>query len=331
MTLRVLIASDDLVVRRILQRSLTSLGHEVEVHGDGEAAWTSICARPVDVILSDWVMPSVSGLELCERLREMQADSYTYFILVTAADRDHNLERAMASGVDDYLSKPINLHELTVRLHVAARIAALQDELASQRQALEAANAQLFETGRRDPLTGLWNRRQLVEDVEQMVHLARRYRRPVCLALCDVDFFKPYNDSFGHVAGDEVLTRIAAALRSASRVTDRVYRYGGEEFMITLPEVDLAGARVVGERIRRDVESLGIPHPDVGSARVVTISCGISQFDPRHDLTMSAWIERTDQGLYAAKEAGRNQVCDAPAAEGSGPAEASDPEVSSRG
>lgn len=306
--MRILVASDDDVVGPVLERSLTSQAHAVERASDGEAAWLVIRDDPPDVVVSDWVMPGLDGLGLCRRIREHGAEAYTYFILVTSADRRHNLETAMAAGIDDYLSKPLDMNELRVRLRVAERITGLQRQLAERNDDLEESNRRLFETGRRDPLTELWNRRQLTEDLEQMRVLASRYKRSVCIAICDIDHFKLYNDRYGHVAGDQVLVRVARALQTGSRVCDRVYRFGGEEFVLTFPEVSLDGAVGAMERLRLDVESLGMPHPDAGPLDVLTISAGVSQLARGGDTSVAAWLARTDRALYAAKAAGRNRI-----------------------
>ncbi len=306
--MRVLLASGDMVAGRILEGALAGLGHEVQRLTDGEAAWAAIPLFNPDVVLSDWVMPGLDGLQLCRKIREREGEAYIYFVLVTAAERRANLDLATEAGIDDYLSKPIDLTELAMRLHVAQRITTLQRQLAERNVELENTNRQLFEVGRRDGLTELWNRRQLREDLEQMTTISRRYHRVVSIGMCDVDHFKQYNDRHGHVQGDEVLRRIAHVLESGSRATDRAYRYGGEEFIVTFPEVDLAGALVAMTRLANRVRELAIPHPGVGPREIVTISAGVTQFDPRVDADVEAWLERTDRLLYAAKDAGRDQV-----------------------
>lgn len=306
--MRVLVASDDMVAGRILEGALDGLGHEVRRVSDGDDAWAVIGELAPDVVLSDWIMPGLDGLQLCRKIRERAGEAYIYFVLVTAAERRANLDLATEAGIDDYLGKPIDLTELAMRLHVAERITALQRELAERNTELENTNRQLFEVGRRDGLTELWNRRQLREDLEQMTQISRRYHREISIGMCDVDHFKQYNDRHGHVQGDEVLRRIAEVLRSGSRATDRAYRFGGEEFIVTFPEVELAGALVAMTRLAGQVRELAIPHPGAGAREIVTISAGVTQFDPRVDTDVEAWLERTDRLLYAAKDAGRDQV-----------------------
>ncbi len=306
--MRILIASDDSVVVRILQIALRGQGYEVETASDGEGAWRSWHDHPAGVVISDWSMPGLTGLDLCRRIRDARSDAYTYFILVTASDRKDNLEIATEAGVDDYLSKPINLHELKLRLRVAGRIANMQDELRKRSRALETTNRRLFEAGRRDALTDVWNRRQMQEDLQTLWVHVERYRRPACLAICDVDRFKAYNDRQGHVAGDQVLIRITRVLDDSSRSTDSVYRYGGEEFVITLPEVELDQAIVVVDRLRQEVESLAVPHPGPDREGAVTISAGVSRLLLGVDTSQEDWIRRADTALYEAKQRGGNCV-----------------------
>lgn len=306
--MRILIASDDAAVREVLRRTLEGYGYEIRTAESGERASIALAAEPADVVISDWVMPGEGGLALCRRIRAETDADYTYFILVTSVDRQHNLDTALEAGVDDYLTKPLNLHELKMRLHVAERITRLQRELGARQRTLEASNQRLFESGRRDPLTNLWNRRQLEDDLKQLMQLARRYRRSVSIAMCDIDDFKLYNDRYGHVAGDEILQRVAEVLKGESRGSDRVYRYGGEEFVITFPEIGLEEATAAVERLRERIEALGMPHPDVGPRDVLTISAGVCALDLTRDDTPEAWIARADRAMYAAKRAGRNRV-----------------------
>ncbi|MDJ0973932.1 MAG: diguanylate cyclase [Planctomycetota bacterium] len=306
--MRILIVSDDAAVREVLRRTLEAYGHEVRTADDGEQASATLAEEPADVVISDWVMPGEGGLALCRRIRAAQDHAYTYFILVTSVDRQHNLDTALEAGVDDYLTKPLSVHELKMRLHVAERITRLQAEVGERQRSLEESNQRLFETGRRDPLTNLWNRRQLRDDLRQLMQLAKRYKRRVSIAMCDIDDFKLYNDRYGHVAGDEILVRVAEVLKAESRGSDRVYRYGGEEFVITFPEVELEEATAAVERLRERIEALGMPHPDVGPRDVLTISAGVCALDLAIDDSPEAWIARADRAMYAAKEAGRNHV-----------------------
>jgi two-component system, cell cycle response regulator len=305
--LKILIAEDDAVSRTILRRAVEKLGHECLAAPDGEEAWGLYKENPdLDVIISDWMMPGLDGLELCRRVRGDNRDGYTYFIFLTAlGDREHLLQ-GLEAGADDYLSKPLDRDELGMRLTSALRVTELHRRLAFQNGELEKLNRMLFEQSRQDPLTSLGNRLRLREDLQVLQSRTERYGHSYAVALCDVDFFKAYNDRYGHLAGDDVLRRVAAAISSGLRGGDAAYRYGGEEFLIVLPEQDAEDAAATTDRLRRAVEDLGIPHADGTPRGVVTISAGVAMSPEAEDA--DALLKAADTALYAAKEAGRNRV-----------------------
>jgi two-component system, cell cycle response regulator len=305
--LKILIAEDDAVSRTILRRAVEKLGHECLAAPDGEEAWGLYKENPdIDAIISDWMMPGVDGLELCRRVRGDGRDGYTYFIFLTAlGDREHLLQ-GLEAGADDYLSKPLDRDELGMRLTSALRVTELHRRLAFQNGELEKLNRMLFEQSRQDPLTSLGNRLRLREDLQVLQSRTERYGHSYAVALCDVDFFKAYNDRYGHLAGDDVLRRVAAAISSGLRGGDAAYRYGGEEFLIVLPEQDAEDAAATTDRLRRAVEDLGIPHADGTPRGVVTISAGVAMSPEAEDA--DALLKAADTALYAAKEAGRNRV-----------------------
>ena len=308
--MRVLVAEDDAVSRTILQRAVQKLGHEVLAAEDGGRAWDLYCANPdVDVVISDWMMPGVDGLELCRRVRaEERGDDrgYTYFIFLTAlGDREHLLQ-GLEAGADDYLSKPLDRDELEMRLTSALRVTDLHRRLAFQNRELEELNRMLFEQSRADPLTLLGNRLRLREDLEVLHGRAKRYGHNYAVVLCDLDHFKAYNDHYGHLAGDDALRRVAEAISTGLRGGDAAYRYGGEEFLLVLPEQDVGMAAEIADRLRRSVEALGIPHEANAPGGVVTISAGVAVLAGSGDA--DDLLREADAALYEAKEAGRNTV-----------------------
>lgn len=305
--MKILIAEDDAVSRTILHRAVEKLGHGCLVAADGEEAWGLYKENPdIDVMISDWMMPGVDGLELCRRVRDDGRDGYTYFIFLTAlGDREHLLQ-GLEAGADDYLSKPLDRDELGMRLTSALRVTELHRRLAFQNGELEKLNRMLFEQSRQDPLTSLGNRLRLREDLQVMQGRTRRYGHSYAVALCDVDFFKAYNDRHGHLAGDDVLRQVATAISSGLRDGDAAYRYGGEEFLIVLPEQDAKGAAATTDRLRQAVEDLRIPHADGTPRGVVTISAGVAVSAEAGDA--DALLKAADTALYAAKKAGRNRV-----------------------
>ena len=305
--MKILIAEDDAVSRKILRRAVEKIGHECLAAADGEEAWTLYKEDPdLDVIISDWMMPRVDGLELCRRVRADNRDGYTYFIFLTAlGDREHLLQ-GLEAGADDYLSKPLDRDELGMRLTSALRVTELHRRLAFQNGELEKLNRMLFEQSRQDPLTSLGNRLRLREDLQVLQSRTERYGHSYAVVLCDVDFFKAYNDRYGHLAGDDVLRQVAATISSGLRTGDTAYRYGGEEFLVVLPEQDAEAAAAITDRLRQAVENLGIPHADGGPGGVLTISAGVAVSNGSGDA--DGLLKAADKALYAAKSEGRNRV-----------------------
>jgi two-component system cell cycle response regulator len=442
-TKRVLVAEDDRVAARVLERLLRQAGYEVQLAHDGKQAWELYQQQPVPLVITDWMMPEMDGLELCRRLRENPHNGYTYIILLTARDQKEDQITALESGADDFLNKPLNAAELQARLRVAERILQMEANLQQQKQHLQMLNeelqaqteqlqhsvrliefanrrfAELFEnlpiacftfdaegilhewnhaaeqfygypkqevlfrsmfekvftgdaaermqqlmqmvlngsvlqgiesrdqdaTGRviyvmrsafpmrtptgeivggivavvdvsdrveyeqhleslarTDGLTGIANHRAFQEFLQQHFNEASRYHQPLALALIDVDYFKQFNDTFGHQAGDEVLKRVARILRENVRQADFVARYGGEEFAIVFPATNIESASQVAERLRQAIEEAEWEH------RPVTASFGVASLQPCMQ-TPQELIEAADHALYKAKAAGRNRVC----------------------
>jgi len=307
--LRVLIAEDDAVSRTILKKAVEKFGHECSTAEDGEEAWELFQnISEVDVVISDWMMPGLDGLELCRRVRAINNGWYTFFVFLTAlGDKEHLLE-GMHVGADDYLAKPLDREQLQVRLIAASRMNSLHRQLNEQNAELEKLNRELFAASRRDPLTRLGNRLRLREDLETLSAQVERYGHGYCVMLCDIDFFKKYNDTYGHLAGDEVLEKVAGMISENLRRGDMAYRYGGEEFLIILPEQTLEFASSTAERLRHRVEELAIPHEPKRPPGIVTISVGLAALSPGERKPVEELLKEADAALYSAKEAGRNRV-----------------------
>jgi two-component system chemotaxis response regulator CheY len=252
-------------------------------------------------------MPGMSGIELCRSIRATAADGYTYFVMVSGHRGFDEILRGMDAGADDYLLKPLASHDLEARLIAADRVTSLHRKLAEQKTELEWLNQQLTALTRRDPLTGLVNRRALEEDLNQLEARVRRYGHRYCMALIDIDQFKSYNDTYGHQAGDEVLRVVAAQLKAHTREGDEVYRYGGEEFLCIFPEQSLATGILAVQRMRIGLEQLAIPH--AGSpAAVLTFSAGLAMLQPGDPKSTSQVLKEADDALYRAKGDGRNRI-----------------------
>ncbi len=308
--LSILVVDDDDDMRASIRDGVLALGHECTVAGDGAEALLLNEGRRHDVILSDWRMPRMDGIELCRRTRGLDVDGrYTYFILLSAfGDKRHYIE-GMEAGADDYYTKPFDLNELRARLMSAARVVSLYRKLGDQNRALRRESQNSFREARIDPLTGIANRLRMSEDLDVFRSRAERYGHRFAAALCDIDWFKNYNDRYGHLDGDQILKQVAQSIREELRESDTLYRYGGEEFLVLLPEQSLPEATMVLDRVRSSVEGLGIRAAAPDS--VVTISVGVALFrdeTANAEETVDDWLRRADSALYRAKEAGRNRV-----------------------
>ncbi len=301
--LSVVVVDDDELSATAMKKVVLALGHECVATTDPQHALALIDRAQADVVLSDSMMPHVDGLSLCRAVREHD-DRYVYFVLVTAIDDKTHLADAMRAGVDEYLTKPIDVEALQARMLCAQRVVNVHRALRARNRQLRRDSERQFAVARIDPLTGARNRRALAEDLIALREEARRYGRTCAVAMCDLDHFKEYNDTFGHLAGDEALKAIVRTIERELRTGDSVYRFGGEEFVVLLPHQDLPGARVAMERVRAAVEQLNIKQPSGGN---VTISVGISELRG-DDEDEHASVRRADDSLYRAKLEGRNHV-----------------------
>jgi diguanylate cyclase (GGDEF)-like protein len=305
--MKILVADDDPISRLIVQTALQTIGHQCRTVTDGIQAWDVFRSWRPDAVISDWMMPGMTGLELCRAIRVHPAGSYTYFIMVTSQGALVEVLEGMHAGADDYLVKPLDPDDLQARLIAAVRITDLHRRLERQQAELEVLNDELTAIARRDPLTGLGNRRALEEDIDSLEARATRYGHRYCMALVDVDHFKSYNDSHGHQAGDHILRAVTAELTAQARGGDALYRYGGDEFLCIFPEQSLANGALAVERMRVGVEGLAIAH--AGNARgVLTLSAGLAMLDAGYARPASDVLEAADVALYRAKQLGRNRV-----------------------
>jgi two-component system, cell cycle response regulator len=310
--MRILVADDDPTSRLIAQMALRRLGHECDTVVDGSLAWSAFQASHPDVVISDWMMPGQTGVQLCQNIRADSHGGSIYFILVTSQGAQHQILEGMKAGADDYLIKPLDPYELEARLIAATRVTSLHGQLAAQRAQLETLNAELITLARRDPLTGLSNRRVLKEDLELLEARVARYGHRYCMVLLDIDRFKSYNDTHGHQAGDHVLNIVSTELKQQARAGDGLYRYGGEEFLCILPEQTLATGMHVTQRMRASVEALNITH-DMSRTGVLTLSGGVATLGPDNNRPAYDVLKEADDALYEAKGRGGNRVeCIAP-------------------
>ena len=312
--MKVLIADDDPTSRLLLKAMVSKLGHECVVAEDGSSAWEVLASGGIDVLLTDWMMPGVDGPELCRRLRNEVGGGYIYIVLTTGLDHPEDVLEGMSAGADDYLTKPVDRFAVQTRLVAAERVTELHRQLALTQEQLERANLELLERSLTDQLTGLGNRRRMDEDLDRVHARARRLGRTYGIAIFDIDYFKRYNDHYGHVAGDGALRDVASCIELIVRAGECAYRYGGEEFLVLMPDCGLGDVvSTAADRIRQSVLHAAIPHEDRPSApHVVTVSGGVSCWMPGSQLSAREVVEEADQALYEAKTAGRNRISAAP-------------------
>jgi len=298
--MKVLIADDSATSRAMLRKSLERWGYEVVMAEDGAAAW-DILEKPdaPPMAILDWVMPHMTGPEVCRKVRETRREPYTYILLLTSKNSKDETIEGLEAGADDYIVKPFDQQELSVRLRAGKRIIDLQLSLMEARE-------ELREKANKDLLTKLPNRSAIMTTLETEIARSHRDRRTVGIVILDIDHFKKVNDTYGHFAGDAVLKETAARLKNGMRAYDQVGRYGGEEFLVVLPNCDMEQAIHQADRMRLRLQESKIM-ADAGVEIPVTASFGVTITD-LSDRNPEAFIRVADEALYKAKANGRNRV-----------------------
>lgn len=297
--MKVLIADDSITSRVLLRKVLSRWGYEVVMAENGTEAW-DILAQPDAPALAilDWVMPGLTGPEVCRRVRDTHREPYIYVILLTSKNTKEETVEGLEAGADDYVVKPFDEHELRVRVRAGKRIVDLQLELMRARE-------ELRDRANKDLLTMLPNRSAIAAALESEISRCHRDRRTVGVVLLDIDHFKKINDTYGHFAGDAVLKETAARLRGNMRPYDHVGRYGGEEFLIVLPNCDLEQASMQAERIRAKLNSEAMTVD--GAELHVSASFGVTVSDGS-ERCPDVFVRVADEALYRSKGTGRNRV-----------------------
>lgn len=298
--LSVLVADDDPIYRKMLEKCLRNWDLSVITASDGKEAWDILQMKEAPkLVVLDWMMPGMDGIELCRKIRARKTAPYSYILLLTSRDEKRDLLHGLQVGADDYLTKPFDANELHARLITGSRILALQDAL------LQKENQLRFEASH-DRLTGLWNRGAILDFLQRELARAERSGHVLGLVMLDVDHFKKVNDTHGHQVGDVVLQAVAKRLAGAIRQYDWIGRYGGEEFLAIINSGINDDISVVGERLRSSVADKPVVIQK-GELKV-TVSAGLALSPLGAHVGCDALVAAADQALYRAKNNGRNRV-----------------------
>jgi diguanylate cyclase (GGDEF)-like protein len=294
---KVLIAEDNAISGKILQRNIKDWGYEVVLAKDGKEAWSALNSEGIKLAVLDWMMPEINGIQLCKKIREndhqREDQDYTYIILLTAKDEQEDLIKGFSAGADDYITKPFNNLELKARLKTGKRIIDLQKQLQEQAS--------------RDGLTGLWNRKGMFHILAKEINRSQRDNLPLAVIMIDIDKFKAINDTNGHPIGDLVLQKVAQILKKNVRNYDEICRYGGDELLLILPNCTMAKTKKIAERLRKSVTEHKITD-DVTSLHITISLGGASTENHSEDVTPEALIMAADKALLEAKNNGRDCV-----------------------
>jgi two-component system cell cycle response regulator len=290
---KILVAEDDPVFRRLLEATLKKWGYDVVLAEDGDKAWEVLQREDAPrLAILDWVMPGLDGPQICRAVRSLGDQRYVYLLLLTAKSEKEDLVKGLEAAADDFLTKPFDAEELRARLRAGIRILDLQERLR-----VEATH---------DSLTGLWNRGATLDLLRRELSRGERQGTPVTVIMADVDHFKQINDMYGHLTGDVVLREVAHRLSSAVRGYDVAGRFGGEEFLIVFPGCAVASAAAQAERLRACINREPVDTPE--GLIPVTLSLGVAASEPVTEVDPDLLLHAADTALYRAKSRGRNCV-----------------------
>jgi two-component system, cell cycle response regulator len=293
----ILVVDDSAVYRKAVEQSLSSEGHKLIFARNGGEAWDAFSQQRPDVVITDWSMPDVCGVELCQRIRRDFRDHYSYLILVTSNSDKEQVIEGLSAGADDYLTKPFHAGELLARVGVGRRIIQLHREI-------EAKNRQLEQLALTDPLTDLPNRRAIDLWAQGQLSSAARHQFPVWVVMADLDHFKKVNDTYGHDAGDTVLKTFAGILKTNTRRSNICGRLGGEEFVLILTHTNKEQTEIAVERIRDRFARERFRFGNTNTS--VTASFGIGGFSGKTAPEFNLLLAQADAALYIAKNKGRD-------------------------
>lgn len=306
--MKVLVVDDSKMIRDMVAECVRSMGHEVVFAENGEQALAYVQGNTVDLALMDVEMPGMNGLEATRMIRKIKQDDWFPIVFLSSRDNDESFADGILAGGDAYMVKPLNISRLQLTIIAMERIYDMRHKLAQAQLKLTLLNQELEKLSLFDSLTGLANRRNFDQTLEKEFKLARRNKAPMGLIICDIDFFKLYNDHYGHQQGDECLAKVARIIGAGvKRPTDLACRYGGEEFTLILPATNLEGGWQVAENIRQAVENENIEHDPSSVSGNVTLSLGVATYYGQLKLPEEL-LKAADEALYQAKQNGRNRT-----------------------
>ena len=298
--MKILIADDDAIMRALLENILRGWGYEVVSAPDGDSAWQILKeADSPRIALIDWMMPGITGPEICRRVRRRNSQSYRYIMLVSAREDRADVICGFESGADDYITKPVHPDELQARLRVGLRVIGLEDKLVAAREVLH-------HKATHDELTGLLNRAATDDLLRREMARAKRQYTPLAILLADIDHFKSVNDTYGHAVGDAVIVELASRMKSTVRTYDAVGRYGGEEFLMVLPGCDAAALQQRAGEVLAAIRNTPV-QTAAGNLRI-TSSIGGTVNTDAPEATLDGLVRNADVALYQAKHAGRDRA-----------------------
>ena len=300
--MRILVVDDDKSIREVIQEAIIHFGYDCSIAEDGVEALKVLEQKNVDVVITDILMPNMNGIELTKAIKEKYDCD---IIIMTGFVKDYTYEDIIEIGASDFIQKPVSIKELLIRVKRVLQERVLIAERICAEEALRESEKRYQELSITDGLTNLYNLRHFYDRLELEIERTNRYNHLLTLLLLDIDDFKLFNDKFGHLDGDTVLVELANIIRKSMRQTDSAFRYGGDEFVVILPETDVKQGLVVAERIRAGINKIPFT-PVKGKTVHATLSIGLTQYTPGEEL--KDFIKRTDKAMYRAKERGKNQI-----------------------
>lgn len=297
--MQIAIIDDDPIARQILRSSITRLGLEVTEFPDGSAAWDYFLTTPPRFVITDWLMPTLDGLDLIRNIRTARFHGYTYTIILTGKEDKTDVVAGLSAGADDYLTKPFDIAELRARVHIGLRILELEDDLIRAREQME-------RMAMYDYLTGLLSRRAVYSHLQGEMERFHREGSSISIMMLDLDHFKAINDSYGHMVGDQALCLVAEQITQSVRPYDWAARWGGDEFLVVLPKTTIEQAEGVSNRILSRIRKLTITVPDKEPLQMHTSIGVVSTTEIRHGI--DGLIQAADEALYSAKNKGKDCI-----------------------